>query len=52
MGDEHGTVERTAMVLVAGERLLTCAVSAVEDRDGEVWILQLDSAIRHIEEAK
>ena len=33
------------------ERLLAYAVSAV-DRDDEIWVLKLDSAVRLVDEAK
>ena len=44
-------MEGTAAVLVAAERLLAHAVSAA-DREDEDWMLQLDSAVLHINETK
>ena len=38
-------------MLVAAERLMTHAVSVV-DRDNEIWLIKLDSAVRLVDEVK
>ena len=43
--------EATATVLVEAENLMAYAVSAV-DRDDELWMLKLNSAVLHIDGTK